>query len=147
MEQAELNKIVEKTIQMPRWAVVGASPKPERYSNKIMRILVERGYDVSLVRPGLNEIDGLPVYKTIADIPADIDVVDMVVNPEVGIKAMEQIAERGIKYVWLQPGSESEEIHAFAREHGIVAIEACILAVLTIRLDFRIGDATATTPS
>jgi predicted CoA-binding protein len=134
-----VQEIAERTIRMKKWAVVGASPKPARYSHKIMQLLRERGFDVYPVRPGVSEIDGLKVYPSIAAIPEQIDVVDMVVNPEVGMKAMEEIRDAGIKYVWLQPGAESEDIHAFARENGIVAIEACVLAVLAIKRDFRHG--------
>ncbi|MDK2970685.1 MAG: uncharacterized protein PWP23_440 [Candidatus Sumerlaeota bacterium] len=132
-----VQEIAEKTIRMKKWAVVGASPKPARYSHKIMQLLRERGFDVYPVRPAVSEIDGLKVYPSIAAIPEKVDVVDMVVNPEAGLKAMEEIRDAGIKYVWLQPGAESEEIHAFARENGITAIDACVLAVLTIKRDFR----------
>ena len=130
--------LLEKTMRLPKWAVVGASPKPERYSYKIMQILRDRGYQVMLVRPGLEEIDGLPCYPTLLDLPEPPDVVDMVVNPEIGIETMKHVKQLGIRYVWLQPGSESAEILQFARDHDIVAFEACILASLKIRPDFRV---------
>lgn len=135
---APANQTVETTINLRKWAVVGASAKPDRYSYKIVKLLQERGYDVYPVAPRLAEIDGLRVYASIADLPEKPDVVDMVVNPATGIDVMKQIAAAGIRYVWLQPGAESPEIHAFARENGIVAIDACILAVLAIRRNHRV---------
>ena len=140
MANAETNEIIEKTIKMPRWAVVGASPKPERYSHKIVKLLKERGYDVFPVRPAVDEILGLDVSPAVSDLPDDVQVVDMVINPDKGIEIMEEIRDKGIKYVWLQPGAESDEIHAFARAHGIHAIEACVLAVLAIRRDHDINE-------
>ena len=130
--------LLEKTMRLPKWAVVGASPKPERYSYKIMQILRERGYQVMLVRPGLKEIEGLPCHPTLLDLPEPPDVVDMVVNPQIGIETMKHVKQLGIRYVWLQPGSESSEILQFARDNDIVAFEACILASLKIRPDFRV---------
>lgn len=129
---------VEKTINLRRWAVVGASDKPDRYSYKIVKLLQERGYEVFPVSPKLTELLGLKVYPSIAAIPATVDVVDMVVNPATGMKAMEEIADAGIRHVWLQPGAESDEIHAFAESRGIEAVDACILAVLAIRREHRV---------
>lgn len=133
------NAVVEASINLRRWAVVGASDKPDRYSYKIVALLKERGYEVFPVSPKLTELLGLKVYPSIAAIPEKVDVVDMVVNPKVGLEAMEEVAAAGIRYVWLQPGAESPEIHAFAEQHGIDAIDACILAVLAIRRGHRMG--------
>lgn len=130
-------EVVEASLNARKWAVVGASPNPERYSYKILKKLQERGFEVFPVRPAVKEIDGLTVYPSISELPETPEVADMVINPKKGIEIMKEIRDAGIKYVWLQPGAESEEIHAFARENGIHAIEACILAVLAIRSDFR----------
>ncbi|MBX3728608.1 MAG: CoA-binding protein [Candidatus Sumerlaeia bacterium] len=134
-----IEEVVTTTLGLRRWAVVGASPNTERASYRVVKLLTERGFDVFPVRPALEAIDGIKVYPRLSDVPHPVDVVDMVVNPAVGIKVMEEVRARGIRYVWLQPGSESEEIHAFAREHGIEAIEACVLAVLAIRRQVRHG--------
>ena len=49
---------------------------------------------------------------------------------QTGIKVMEEIRARGIKYVWMQPGTRSEEIRAFAKQHGIELVEDCVLVQL-----------------
>lgn len=122
-----LADFMKRTLAMRRWAVVGASPKVGRASNQIVRELHERGYTVRPVRPATDEILGLKCYPSLEAIGEPVDVVDLVVNPSVGIKTMEQVHALGIKHVWLQPGAESDEIHAFAREHDIEAVEACVL--------------------
>jgi len=63
-------------------AVVGASPKPERYSNKAIRLLREYGHSVLPVNPAQQEIEGLPVTARIEDLPRGIDTVTMYVGPE-----------------------------------------------------------------
>lgn len=132
------SQLLQKTLVMPKWAVVGASPKPDRYSYKIVKILKERGYTVYPIRPKQEEILGLRCYPSLSALPEKPDVVDMVVNPSVGLDYMKEMKELGLQYVWLQPGSESPEIHDYAKANGIHAMEACILAALSIRRDFRI---------
>lgn len=131
--ESNVESNIADTLKLPRWAVVGASPNPERYSHQIMTLLRERGYTVLPVRPGRDEIDGLPCYATLSDIPEPPDVVDMVVNPSIGLGVMEEVKRLGIKHVWLQPGSESPEILEFARANGIAAYEACVLVALRTR--------------
>jgi len=126
----ELSHFMEQTLRMRNWAVVGASPKRDRASNQIVRELDERGFTVYPVRPATPEIEGLACYASLADVQGQIEVVDLVVNPEVGIRVMEQVRELGIKYVWVQPGAESDEIRRFAEKHDIVAVEACVLVGL-----------------
>lgn len=134
-----VQEVIDTTLNLPKWAVVGASPNPERYGHKIVKLLMERGYTVYPIHPKSDEILGLRCYASITDVAEQIDVVDMVVNPKVGLGVMQEIRDAGIKHVWLQPGAESEEIHEFARANGISAIDACVLATLSIRRDHRIG--------
>lgn len=126
------------TMQMKKWAVVGASEDSSRFSYKIIKLMKERGYEVYPVNPKLESVLDLTCYASIEALPDTPDVVDMVVNPKVGLSAMEQIKERGIKYVWLQPGAESSEIREFADENGIEAESGCILAELRSRPSFRV---------
>ncbi len=122
--------IKEETLKMKKWAVVGATNNQNRYGYKIVKRLQEHNYDVYPVNPNLEEIDGIKCYKTVSDIDVDIDVVDMVVNPKIGIKVMEEIMEKEIQYVWLQPGTRSELIRSYANNSSINIIEDCIYATL-----------------
>lgn len=122
-----MDDLIRETLKMKRWAVVGATNDPARYGYKIFRVLADRGYDVLPVHPSLAEIDGTRVHRSVADLPEKPEVVDMVVNPKIGLNVMPQIADAGIKYVWMQPGTRSEAIRDFARNNGIQLIEDCVL--------------------
>ncbi|HMX62125.1 MAG TPA: CoA-binding protein [Candidatus Sumerlaeota bacterium] len=124
------SELIRKTAAMKTWAVVGAHDDPSRFGHRIFRHLLDLGYSVYPIHPRLKEIDGHQVYKSIADLPETPDVVDMVVNPETGLKVMEQIKARGIRYVWMQPGTRSEAIREFAAASGIELIEDCVLVQL-----------------
>lgn len=60
-------------------ALVGASPNPERPSNRVMAFLLRKGYRVIPVNPGQagKEIHGQKVYARLADIPEPIDMIDV----------------------------------------------------------------------
>lgn len=60
-------------------AVEIASPKEERTSNRIMRFLIEKGYEVYPINPGFagQEIAGRLTYASLKDVPVPIDIVDI----------------------------------------------------------------------
>jgi len=119
-----------ETMKLKNWAVVGATTKKNRFGYKIVEKLKQNDYNVFPVNPKFEEVAELKCYPDLSSIENDIDVVDMVVNPKSGIKVMEEISKLGIKYVWLQPGTRSQEIRDFAAENNIELIEDCIYASL-----------------
>jgi predicted CoA-binding protein len=122
--------LIEKTMNLKNWAVVGATTKENRYGYKIVKKLNDNNYNVFPVNPKFEEVNGLKSYDNLKSIKAKIDVVDLVVNPKHGINVMKEVSELGIKYVWLQPGTRSQEIRDFAAKNGIEIIEDCIYARL-----------------
>jgi hypothetical protein len=129
LREAKMN-LKEETIKMKNWAVVGATNKRRKFGYKIYQRLKENGYNVYPVNPNLDNINGDKCYDNLDEIDDRIDVVDLVVNPEIGIKIMEDIKKNNIKYVWLQPGARSAEIRRFARDNDIDYINGCIYVEL-----------------
>ncbi|TDO92030.1 hypothetical protein DFR79_10856 [Halanaerobium saccharolyticum] len=120
----------EKTMKLKNWAVIGATTKENRFGYKIPKKLKENDYNVFPINPKFEEVAGLKCYDNLSSIDKQIDVVDLVVNPKIGIKVMEEINKLGIKYVWLQPGTRSQEIRDFAAKNDIELVEDCIYASL-----------------
>lgn len=112
------------------WAVVGATVDEDKFGYKIYKRLKEHGYKVYPVSPKYDEIDGDQAYKALKDLPEVPEVVDFVVNPKIGIKVIEQCQHLGIKNVWLQPGTVSEEILNYAKANEITTAEACVLVAV-----------------
>jgi uncharacterized protein len=110
------------------FAVVGASPSPWRPSHGVMRTLLDHGYEVVPVRPGVEEILGKRAYPDLASIPAEVelDVVDVFRRSErAGVHVDEAIA-RGVGAVWLQLGVIVEAAAARARTAGLdVVMDRC----------------------
>jgi len=117
-------------LKLKKWAVVGASANKEKYGYKILRKLMDYGYEVYPVNPNYKQIEGLKCYASVKDLPEIPDVIDMVVAPRHGIKVVEEAAEVGIKNIWLQPGTVSDELLKLAEEKGINTVQACVLVAL-----------------
>jgi predicted CoA-binding protein len=111
-------------------AVIGCSPNPARPSNQIARYLIAQGYRVVPVNPGHREILGKTAYRSLADIPRDIqvDIVDVFRRSEHVAAIAEQALARGVGFVFLQMGVEDPVSARRLAEAGIpVAMDRCIM--------------------
>ena len=100
------------------WAVVGLSGDPGRTAYSIASLLQERGKRIVPIHPMFAEPDAPEVlgeqgYATLADVPFDIDVVDVFRRSEAAGQFADQAVEVGAKGVWFQLGVVDED--AFAR--------------------------------
>ena len=94
----------------------------EKYAYKIKHSLLEKGYTVRSVGKELNSIN---------DVDIDIDVLDLCINPALGINLLKE-NKKEIKIVVIQPGAESEEIINYLKENNIEYIEACVLLGISL---------------
>jgi uncharacterized protein len=108
-------------------ALVGASPKPWRPSNQVMRYLLDAGYRVIPVRPrDCDEVLGVPCVTSLADIAEPIDLVDVFRRPEATPDVARQAVAARAQALWLQSGIVSAEARAIAEAAGIDYVEdAC----------------------
>ena len=110
------------------FAVVGASRNPEKYGHKVFRDLRDAGYKVYPVNPNAEEILGVKCYPSLKDLPETPDVVDLVVPPRVTEKVVRECKELGVRMVWMQPGSESEDAIKFCVENGMEVVHGvCVM--------------------
>ena len=111
-----------------RIAVVGASNDPRKYGNIIVNDLLVRGYDVIPVNPHEEEIAGLRVYRSLAEVPKPVDIVDVVTQPEVTLTILRDAEAAGVGLVWLQPGSFDAAVLAAAAAAPFRTVhDACVM--------------------
>jgi len=110
-------------------AVVGYSAKEERASHWISNYLEEQGYRVFRINPVLESSPKRPIFKSLADLPETVDVVDVFRAPEHAPAIVDEAIAHGAKVVWMQPGAENEDAAAQARAAGLEAVVgACMYA-------------------
>jgi hypothetical protein len=110
------------------FAVVGASRIHRKYGHQVYKDLRNAGYNVYPVNPNTDEILGDKCYPSFESLPESPQVVDLVVPPKVTNQIVKVCKKLGIKKVWMQPGSESEEAIRFCRENGIDVVHGvCVM--------------------
>lgn len=122
--QAAVNRFLEsKNI-----AVVGVSRKSSKFGNVIYKELKKKGYNLYGVNPNLEIIDGDKCYKNLKELEGKVDGVINVVSKTETESVVKEASEIGVKNIWMQQGSESEEAIKFCRENGINEVhKECIL--------------------
>jgi uncharacterized protein len=111
-------------------ALVGASPRPERPSNAVMRYLLEQGYRVIPVRPHRREVLGVACVASLGEIEEPVDLVDVFRRPEFCPRVAEEAAAAGAKALWLQLGIVSPEARRIAEDAGMEYVENACTAVV-----------------
>lgn len=125
--------MIQEFLDMKNWAVVGATNKEDRFGYKIVKKMVEHGYEPNLVNPTVDEVAGIKVFDSLSDIPGEIDVINMVVGPKLAKAALKEGKELGIKNVLFQPGSYDDEVLQLADELGYNHIEDCVYKQLKMK--------------
>jgi predicted CoA-binding protein len=114
-------------------AVVGASSRPNRSSNDVMRRLLQLGYRVIPVNPNETEVLGQRAYASLADVPVPIDIVDVFRRAELTPPIADEAVKAGARTLWLQQGIRSEDAAARAEAGGLtVVMDACIAVELAV---------------
>ena len=126
-------------------AMVGASAGNSRPSYFAMKYLLGKGYDVIPVNPNLagKEIQGRPVYASLADVPGPVDIIDIfratAAAGEVVRQAIALKENLGIKVIWMQLGVRNDAAAAGAEAAGLQVVMNRCTKIEYGRLSGEIG--------
>lgn len=111
-------------------AILGASADRSKFGNKAVRAFQRAGWQVYPVNPAGGEVEGLPVYKSLAETPGPADVVSVYLRPAITMALLPEIAAYAPKQVFLNPGADAVEVVMAAREHGLNPVLCCSIVEL-----------------
>lgn len=114
-------------------AILGASNKPERYSNKALHALLKHGYQALPVNPGQSEIEGHCCYPSLDAIKESIHTITMYVSPKHSHSLLEPIKAAKPQRVIFNPGSENPSLQKELESAGIETLNACTLVMLQLK--------------
>jgi uncharacterized protein len=111
-------------------AVVGASRDPRKAGGSVPEGLQRRGFRIIPINPFADELFGERVYRTLADVPEKVDLVDVFRPAADAPDIARQAVAIGAKALWLQEDIRSEEARRIAEEAGLDYIEDECTAVV-----------------
>jgi predicted CoA-binding protein len=112
-------------VGKPTVAIIGASADRGKYSNKSIHAHLHAGYDVYPVNPKEETIESLKCYKSVLEISVALDRISLYLPPAVGVKVLDDIAKKGCKELWVNPGAESPDLMQKAEALKLNTIYAC----------------------
>jgi predicted CoA-binding protein len=119
---------IDRMMQAKRVVVVGMSDDPSRPSHGIAGYLAAHGYEVIPVNPNHTEINGERCYASLADVPGEIDLVNVFRRPQFCADVTREAIAKGAKGVWLQAGIRNEQARSLAEQAGVDFVQdRCIM--------------------
>ena len=111
-------------------AILGASPKPDRYAYKALEMLRDYGHRTLAINPAFEEILGEKCYPTIADAPGPIDTVTLYLGQARSNPLILEIINAKPRRIIMNPGAENPDLAEQAEDAGIEVVEGCTLVML-----------------
>jgi len=132
MPHTPFGSLIPEILAARTFAVVGASRDPAKYGHMVYTTLKQAGYETFAVNPTADEIDGDPAYPSLDNLPRTPECVVTVVPPAVTETVARAAARHGTRYLWMQPGSESEAAVHAAHAAGLCTVHGgpCIMVAV-----------------
>lgn len=130
-----ISERIDTFLGAEAFGVVGASSKPHKYGNKVLRCYQQNQHTVVPVNPIEKVIEGLACVASVDELPELVDSISIITPPQVTEKVVLSAIKRGIKNIWMQPGAESPQAIATCEKAGVnvIADGSCVLVVMGYR--------------
>ncbi|MCF8364594.1 MAG: CoA-binding protein [Bacteroidales bacterium] len=100
-------------------AIAGISRNDKKFGNTIFNELKSKNYKIFPLHQQMESYDGLPCFKDIDALPAEVTALIICTKPEKTSDLVHRAVEKGIRHIWLQQGAQDDEAIFFALSKGI----------------------------
>lgn len=115
--------LIAPLLQTPHtFAIVGASQDKSKYGYEVFDALRQHGHTVLPINPKYADIDGVPCYPSLPDLPRNPDVVLTATSASISEKIAETCAALEIPIFWMPPGTETDAVLEFCKQNNVTAI-------------------------
>lgn len=123
-----MDPLITEFIKCRKIAVVGMSASANKFGNMAAKELKSKGYEIFPVHPHAREIDGNACYPDLRSLRDKVDAVFISIQPKKVVPLLQEMADIGIKHIWLQQGSSSKEAREEIVRLNLPVVEnKCIL--------------------
>jgi len=122
--------MIDDFISQPSLAIVGVSRQADKnkFGNSAYKELKNKGYQLYLVHPSAEILEGQRAYPSLKALPSGIGGVLVIVPPAQAEKVVQDAHQAGINRIWLQQGAESQVAIQYCQQNGMSVVHNhCIL--------------------
>ena len=118
------DEIKEMFLQTETIAILGLSPDPSKASHRVAAYLKSAGFKIVPIYPKEDDILGEKVYRSLTEVPFEIDMVDVFRKPKALLAIAEESIARGdVKFFWAQQGIVNNEAAQMAEKAGLKVVQ------------------------
>ena len=119
---------IQSFLEPRKLAVAGVSRNPKKFGRAVYEHLRTNGYKVYPVNPNTDNLEGAVCYRSIRELPDQVDRVYIVTRPDQTAESVRQCLERGIRNIWIQQRSDSAESLELLKNEKVNLIrDRCIM--------------------
>ena len=119
---------IDRFLAQRSMAIAGVSRSGKKFGNMAFKTLQQKGYTLYPLHRDVQEIAGTKCYQALADLPAEVEDLLLVIPATQSESLLKTVPASGIKRVWMQQGAESDQAIRYCAENDIPLIHGtCIL--------------------
>jgi hypothetical protein len=121
-------RTINEFLQPKKFAFIGLSRDPKKFSRAVFKELLVRGYDMYPVNPNMDDVEGVRCYHDVSDLPESVRHGLLMTPKSNTAGAVENAIHHGFTHIWIQQGAESKEAVEIAKQNGIQLVHGtCIM--------------------
>lgn len=113
---------IQEFLAPKKMAFAGGSRNPKKFGGVVFNELRQKGFELYPVHPVATEIAGVECVKSVTDLPDGVDLLYIVTPKNETLSVVRDAAEKGIRKIWIQQTSDTQEALEFAKQHNIPVI-------------------------